>query len=138
MIIKRLLRKQVIILMSLVNSERFMVLSNKHISNINRTLKNIKLDIMTDFIQANNRRLIITTNKVIVISDLTTIENYIKNIDIANSNEVISPRLLQSKSYLKILDIFYYIKDTDLSIISDVVEKVLQYTHIFNNIVLVS
>lgn len=124
--------------MSLVNSERFMVLSNKHISNINRTLKNIKLDIMTDFIQANNRRLIITTNKVIVISDLTTIENYIKNIDIANSNEVISPRLLQSKSYLKILDIFYYIKDTDLSIISDVVEKVLQYTHIFNNIVLVS
>ena len=138
MTIKRLLRKQVIILMSLVNSERFMVLSNKHISNINRTLKNIKLDIMTDFIQANNRRLIITTNKVIVISDLTTIENYIKNIDIANSNEVISPRLLQSKSYLKILDIFYYIKDTDLSIISDVVEKVLQYTHIFNNIVLVS
>ena len=138
MTIKRLLRKQVIILMSLVNSERFMVLSNKHISNINRTLKNIKLDIMTDFIQANNRRLIITTNKVIVISDLNTIENYIKNIDIANSNEVISPRLLQSKSYLKILDIFYYIKDTDLSIISDVVEKVLHYTHIFNNVVLVS
>lgn len=135
---KRLLRKQVIILMSLVNSERFMVLSNKYISNINRTLKNIKSDIMTDFIQANNRRLIITTNKVIVISDLNTIENYIKNIDIANSNEVISPRLLQSKSYLKILDISYYIKDTDLSIISDVVEKVLQYTHIFNNVVLVS
>ena len=93
---------------------------------------------MTDFIQANNRRLIITTNKVIVISDLNTIENYIKNIDIANSNEVISPRLLQFKSYLKILDIFYYIKDTDLFIISDVVEKVLQYTHIFNNVVLVS
>ena len=138
MTIKRLLRKQVIILISLVNSERFMVLSNKHISNINRTLKNIKLDIMTDFIQANNRRLIITTNKVIVISDLNTIENYIKNIDIANSNEVISPRLLQFKSYLKILDIFYYIKDTDLFIISDVVEKVLQYTHIFNNVVLVS
>ena len=135
---KRLLRKQVIILMSLVNSERFMVLSNKYISNINRTLKNIKSDIMTDFIQANNRRLIITTNKVIVISDLNTIENYIKNIDITNSNEVISPRLLQSKSYLKILDISYYIKDTDLSIISDVVEKVLQYTHIFNNVVLVS
>ena len=124
--------------MSLVNSERFMVLSNKYISNINRTLKNIKSDIMTDFIQANNRRLIITTNKVIVISDLNTIENYIKNIDITNSNEVISPRLLQSKSYLKILDISYYIKDTDLSIISDVVEKVLQYTHIFNNVVLVS
>lgn len=36
---KKLLIKQVIILMSLVNSERFMVLSNKHISNINRALK---------------------------------------------------------------------------------------------------
>jgi len=36
MTIKRLLRKQVIVLMSLVNSERFIVLYNKHVSNINR------------------------------------------------------------------------------------------------------
>ena len=36
---KELLRKQVIVLMSSVNLERFMILSNKYISNINRALK---------------------------------------------------------------------------------------------------
>ena len=44
-----------------------------------------------------------------------------------------SPRLLQSKSYLKILGILYYIKDTNVSISS---KKVIQTTHIFNNIIL--
>ena len=50
MIIEEPLRKQVIVTMSLVNLERFIVLSNKHVSNINRSLKEIKSDIMADFI----------------------------------------------------------------------------------------
>jgi len=128
---KGLSRKQVIILMSSVNSERFMVLSNKHVSNINRALKEIKSDIMADFIQADNKRLIITTNKVVATSDLNTIENYIKNSDIINLDKVMSPRLPQSKSYLKILDISYFIEDTNIPIILDVVKNVLQFIHIF-------
>jgi len=47
---KGLLRKQVIVLMSLTNSERFMTLSSKPISNINRSLIDIKPDIIADFI----------------------------------------------------------------------------------------
>jgi len=50
MIAKSLLRKQVLILMSFNNSEKFMVLFNKHIANINKTLKDIKLDIVANFI----------------------------------------------------------------------------------------
>ena len=43
-------RKQVIVLMSLTNSERFMTLLSKHLSNINRSLKDIELDAIADFI----------------------------------------------------------------------------------------
>jgi len=53
-------------------------------------------------------------------------------------SRVISFRLLQSKSYLKILDISYYIKDTNLLIIPDIVERIIQTTYIFNNTILVS
>ena len=60
-----------------------MVLSNKHIANI------------------------ITTNKVTSTLDLNTIKIYIKNINVIDSNEVISLKLPQSKLYLKILDILH-------------------------------
>jgi len=39
---------------------------------------------------------------------------------------------------LKILGIPYYIKDINVPIHSNIVEKVIQTTHIFNNIVLAS
>ena len=50
MITKDLSRKQIIVSISLGNSNKFMVLSNKHISNISRVLKDIKLDVLADFI----------------------------------------------------------------------------------------
>jgi len=50
MTIKRPSRRQVLVLMSFNNTSKFIVLSNKHIANINRTLKNIKLEIIANFI----------------------------------------------------------------------------------------
>jgi len=47
---KELLRRQVLVSMSPSNLTKFMILSYKHVENINRALKNIKLNIMTDFI----------------------------------------------------------------------------------------
>ena len=47
---KRPLCKQVIIPMSLDNTNNFVKKSIIHITNINRALKNIKLDVMADFI----------------------------------------------------------------------------------------
>ena len=49
----------------------------------------------------------------------------------------ISPRLPQFKYYLKILNIPYLIKDTNIPIMTDVVKRILQSTHIFNDIVLI-
>ena len=126
-------RKQVIIPMSLLNTNRFMAKSNQHITNINRLLKDIKSNVLADFIYTDNKEMIITTNKVATNSNLKVIENYIKNV-----NEVMSPKLSQSKSYLKILGISYYIKNTNLPITPDIIEKIIQATYIFNDVVLIS
>ena len=51
-----------------------------------------------------------------------------------NSEDIIAPRLSQSKSYLKILDILYLIKDNNVPISSNVVKRVIKTIYIFNNI----
>ena len=48
--IKSLSRKQVIIPMSNVNKAKFMESSSTHITNLNRVLKNIKSEVIADFI----------------------------------------------------------------------------------------
>jgi len=120
--------------MSTNNSESFITILSKHVTNINRALKNIKSEVITDFIWKNHRGLIITTNKVVADSDLNTI----KNIDVVNSEDIMSLRLSQSKLYLKVLDISYYIKDTNIPITSDIIKKAIQTIHIFNNTILAS
>jgi len=56
--------------------------------------------------------------------------NYIK----AKGVEI--PQLPQSKSYLKIICIPYLREDTNTSIISDMVEKIIKKNHIFKDIIL--
>jgi len=131
-------RRLVLVLMNLTNSNKFMVLFYKHVANINRAFKNIKSNTMADFIQANHRELIITTNKLVFTLELNIIKKYLKNVDVIDSNDIIASRLPQSKSYLKILKIPYLIKNTNVSISSDITKRVLQSTYIFNNVVLTS
>jgi len=83
--------------MSSSNSERVIAISNIYVANINRLLKNIKLDIIANFIQVYNKGLVIITNKIAATFNLNTIKQYIKNVDVVDSNEVMSPRLLLSK-----------------------------------------
>lgn len=109
----------------MVNSNRIIVLSNKHVANINKILKDIKSDVIVEFIRANHRGLMIITNKVVSTSNFNTIEKYIKNVDVINSNNISFSRLPQSKSYLKILGIPDLIKDTNISITSDVIKRVI-------------
>jgi len=93
MMTKGPLRRQVIIPMSSNNSQKFMSLSNKYVFNINRALKDIKLDIIADFICTDNRGLIIITNKVASTLHLITVEKYIKNINNIDLEDILSPRL---------------------------------------------
>jgi len=69
-------------------------------------------------------------------SDMSTIEKYINNINVFDSEDIIAPRLSQSKSYLKILGISYLIEDTNVPITSNVAKRIIKYTYIFNNVVL--
>ena len=100
--------------------------SSAHVANINRTLKNVKLEIMADFICSDNRGIIITTNKIVSMLDLQTIERYIKNVNNIKSYYIKALRLLQSKSYLKIIGISYLLEDSNTLISSDVVKKSYQ------------
>ena len=122
--------------MRLNNVKRVMTKANTYISNINRFLKGVKSDISVDFICSSNKRLLIITNKVAVTSDLNIIKKHIKNFNDINSSNIMSLRLLQSKYYLKILSISYFVKDTNLFISSNIIESVIKINYIFNNIVL--
>ena len=63
-------RKQVIIPMNTENRSCFIKESSAHVYNINRVLKNIKLEIVANFIHLDNKDIIITTNKVTSMLDL--------------------------------------------------------------------
>ena len=70
MITKEPLRKQAIILMNNDNKVVFMKNSSTYVTNLNRNLKNIKLDIMVDFVCQEISGITIVTNKVTSNSDL--------------------------------------------------------------------
>ena len=118
------------------NVERSLVNSNIYVANINRLLKGIKLEISTDFIHSDNKWVIITTNKVASTSDINIMKKYIKELKDINSNDIMSPRLPQSKLYLRILGIPCFIENTNLFIMSDIIERVIKTTHIFDNTIL--
>ena len=103
--------------------------------NINRALKNIKLEVMADFICIKNKRVIITTNKVASLLDLQTIKKYMHCIE---ADQIESLRLPQSKLFLKIISISYISETTNTWISSDKIDKIMKNNHIFNNIVLAS
>ena len=63
-------RKQVIVPMSVDNKKNFIEESNAYVSNMNRALKNIKSNILVNFIHPNIAGIIIITNKVATSLDL--------------------------------------------------------------------
>ena len=126
--------------MSMNNFERVIITAqtNNHITNINRLLKGVKSEISANYIWSDNKGIVITTNKVVASSNLNIVEKYMKELNNVNSNNAMSSRLLQSKSYLKILDIPYLWKDANLSVTPNIIERVIKSTHIFDDTVLAS
>ena len=101
-----------------------------------RTFKNIKSEVMVNFIQLDMVDITIITNKVALFSDLQVIKNYIKNANCINLEGVEVPCLPQSKFYLKIIDIPYLQENMLTHITSNIVEDVIKKNHIFNNVIL--
>jgi len=124
--------------MGKANIDKIMASSSVYVTNINRALKNIKSNIMVDYVQPKAIGITIVTNSVASTSNLQVIENYVKNIKNIMSEDIQALRLPQSKSYLKIIGILYLMKNTNISINSDFVETVIKSSHIFNNLLLAS
>ena len=78
---KGLSRKQIIILMSSKNTMKFMKNSSLYVTNINKLLRNVKLEVLVKFIQLDQMVIIVITSKVVLQLDLLIIENYIKDMD---------------------------------------------------------
>jgi len=136
--IKGLSRKQVIVSMSTNNVLRIMANANTYISNINWLLKEVKSEVSVDFICSDNKELLLTTNRVTILSDLNIIKKYLKDSNDIKHKEDINLRLPQSKSYLKILSIPYFVESINLLISSDIIENIIKSTHTFNDITLAS
>ena len=139
MTMKDSLRKHVIIPISSNNNASFMKNSSTHITNINRALRNMKSEVLVDFICLDLLGITVVTNKVFLQSDLQIIEQYVKNSNDINTFQVQVPHLPQSKSYLKIIDItfFPYSSSQDHLTPSDV-KTIIKQNQIFNNITLAS
>ena len=108
--------KQIIIPMGSDNLKKFLLVSGNYVINLNYALKGIKSEVIIDFIKSDYRKLIIVSNKVASLSDISVISNYVKNTNNMDSNDVQDAHFLQSKSYLKILGIPYLIKNTNTPI----------------------
>ena len=130
MITKCPLRKQIIVPISNNNKTKFIVSSSKYITNFNRALKNTKSEVMVDFTYIDQNSIVIVTNKITSL-DLQTIEKYIKNIEYFNSEDINTPHLPQSKSYLKIIGIPYLLENTNILITLDFVETTIKNNYIF-------
>jgi len=131
--------KQIIIPISNDNIVKFIKNSATHVINFNRNLRNMKSEVSVDFIRSDPVGITVVTDKVSQPSNLITIKKYIKNSESINSTQVDTPRLPQSKSYLKIIGIPYFpnsnlqdcFKATD-------VKMIIKQNHIFNNVTLAS
>ena len=84
-------RKQITISISNENKTKFIEKSSAHITNLNRILKNIKSEVMVDFVCSDQIDITIVTNKVTSSLNLQMIEKYIKNVNSLNADEVNIP-----------------------------------------------
>ena len=78
------------------------------------------------------------TNKIMSNLELQMVENYIKNANCIITEGIKTPRLPQSKFYLKVIDILLLQENTNTSINLNIIENIIKKNHIFNNIMLVS
>ena len=80
----------------------------------------------------------ITTNKAATLSNLNIVEKYINKLNNIDSSNITSLRLLQSKYYLKILDIPYLVDNINLPIILNIIMWVIKIAYLFKDTILAS
>jgi len=74
--------------MSSNNANKIMAASGEHIANLNYFLKNTKSDLSIDFIRVDHQGLIVTSNRVTSLSDISIISKYVKSCNNVNTNDI--------------------------------------------------
>ena len=123
------------------NIDKFMKNSLIHVANLNRNLRNNKSEVSVDFIHSDPLGIMFVTNRVSLNSDLLTIKKCIKNLENIDSTQVETLQLPQSKSYLKIISIPYYLcgsYNSQECITSNDIEDIIKQNYIFDNNTLAS
>jgi len=126
-------RKQAIILVHNDLTENIMGDASTHVFQINALLKNVKSSMRSEFIYPCSGGIAIITNNVPNPSDLSIIEKYFKSVEGINSNDIPSPRLPQSKSYLKITGLSY-LRANGNKITSENITDFMKHIDLFENI----
>ena len=126
------LRKQVIVFIMKSNAELIVQSAHQHITNINNYLRNIKSDVIVDFLQVSNNGVNIMMSKLASPSNLTTIKKYIKNINNIALDLIESSHLPKSKSYLKIIRLLHLIGNSIIT--SNFVKGILKKTYLFKDV----
>jgi len=107
--------------------------------NINWSLRNVKSEVLVNFIHPDISSVTVITNKIALQLDLYIIKNYVKKIDDTNIININASQLSQLKSYLEIIDILYFSHNNSKEhLISNDVECIIKQNQIFDNIVLMS
>jgi len=88
-----------------IKKERIMVKSNVHIFNINILLKEVKFDVSANFMCSNNKGTVITTNKVATSLDLNIMEKYIKEVNVINTSNIMSPSVVATTRHSRTNDL---------------------------------
>jgi len=133
---KGLSRKNILIPMDTLDRKSILDAANTHIGQINGLLKLYKSHININCIRESGNGIIVTTNSVVNTSNLSLLEKYFKGLSNLKLKDI-SLRLLQSKSFLKILRAPYFDNNLD-PLNTSQVETTLSKTHMFNDITLSS
>ena len=126
--------KQVIVPMNNKNKNEFMKNSDNYVININRLFKNIKSEYKADYIKSEKSSIVIVTDKIASALDLQTIEQYVKSSNKIDTDKVKTLYLSQSKPYLKIIGLSYFMNNSKTPVLLDIIKDVIKNNHIFNNI----
>lgn len=113
------------------NAELIINLANQQITNINKSLKEIKSYITTDFIHIINNGIIITTDKLVNVLNLKIIKKCIKNIKKIKLDSIKSHHLPKSKFYLTIIGLPCMLEHKP--IIPNIIKRIFKKSYIFNN-----
>lgn len=108
---KRLLRKQIIVLMDKMNVSIIINNANAFISKIKNHLHNSNLNTSANFIWLENNKVIITTNQITSSQNINIIKKCIKESENINLENIDNLQLSKSKLYLKILGLLYLVEN---------------------------